>query len=111
MNTTAEVTLPEIMEMRNVDVRHVERSSLRDVLETSVRTELPRSERMIDFIRQIGNPYCFRYKQYVVKIGYRESGKTLQELLLDCVRKNGSSGTFLKKVSESSGQTPDVVVT
>ena len=44
MNTTAEVTLPEIMEMRNVDVRHVERSSLRDVLETSVRTELPRSE-------------------------------------------------------------------
>jgi hypothetical protein len=94
MSATAAVTLPEIMEMRNVDVRRVERSSLRDVLETSVRTELPRPERMMDFIRQIGNPYCFRYKQYVVKIGYRKSDKTLQELMLDCVRENCARRNF-----------------
>ena len=47
----------------------------------SIHTELPREERVLDFIRQIRNPYCFRHGKIVVKIGFSEAAKetTMEE--------------------------------
>lgn len=41
------------------DIRDVDRSTLVDIRDVKVNTALPKRERILDFIRQIGNPYCY----------------------------------------------------
>ena len=52
--------------MRNVDVRTVDRSTLKDIRYVVINTSLSQEERLIDFINQIGNPYCYKCGDMVV---------------------------------------------
>lgn len=72
--------------MQNVDIRTVDRGSLRDIREVNVNAELPKGERILDYIRQIGNPYCYRHGDYVVKISFTDMDTTLEERLLSYLR-------------------------
>lgn len=58
--------------MQKVDVRTVDINTLKDIRDVKINTDLPKEERMLDFIRQIGNPYCYRHSKYVVKISFSE---------------------------------------
>jgi len=49
-------TREQIEAMQDVDVRTVDPSDLRDIRDVKVNTDLPKRERILDFIRQIGNP-------------------------------------------------------
>lgn len=68
-------------EMKAVDIRTVARNSLMDIREVQVNTKLPLEHRMIDFISQIGNPYCYRYDKAVVKVSFADTDVTLEERL------------------------------
>ncbi len=83
-----EPTLTEdrIKSMRDVDVRMVDPDTLRDIRDVKVNVELPKQERMLDFIKQIGNPYCYRHGKYVVKVSYTDTDVTLQDRLLTYIR-------------------------
>ena len=94
MNTPTAVTMSAIHEMQNVDIRSVDRSCLRDIRDVPVRTDLPRQDRILDFMQRIGNPYCFKYKGYVVKIGHIKTDMKLQDLVLDCIRENCNREKF-----------------
>ncbi len=72
--------------MKNVDVRTVDPETLRDIRDVKINMELPRAERMLDFIRQIGNPYCYRHGKYVVKVSYTDTDVTLEDRLLAYIR-------------------------
>lgn len=54
-------TREQVEAMQNVDIRTVDPDTLRDIRDVEVNTSLPKKERMLDFIRQIGNPYCYRH--------------------------------------------------
>ena len=75
-------TLEQIKAMQEVDVRTVDRSTLRDIRDVTVNTDLPKQERILDFMRQIGNPYCYRHGKYVVKISFTDTDVTLEDRLL-----------------------------
>lgn len=66
-------------EMRSVDVRTVDRDSLVDVTQVRIDEGLPREERLKEFVRQVGNPYCFRVGNVVVKNVYSGDGVSLRE--------------------------------
>lgn len=83
------LTRETINAMRDVDIRMVDPDSLRDIRDVHVRTELPKRERMMDFIRQIGNPYCYRHGKYVVKISFTDTKVTLEERMLSYLRSKG----------------------
>ena len=72
--------------MRNVDVRTVDPDSLRDIRDVEVHAELPKAERVLDFIRQIGNPYCYRHGKYVVKVSFTDTDVTLEDRMLAYIR-------------------------
>ena len=55
-----------IINMKNIDLNTVDRDELVDIRDVKVNTALPKRERAIDFIRQIGNPYCYKHGKYVV---------------------------------------------
>jgi len=85
MDTTT-LTKERIDAMRGVDVRTVNPETLRDIRDVKVNTELPKRERILDFIRQIGNPYCYRHGKYVVKVSYTDTDVTLEERMLAYIR-------------------------
>ena len=62
------LTLAELDTLSAVDIKTVDPEQLVDIRDISIHTELPREERVLDFIRQIRNPYCFRHGKIVVKI-------------------------------------------
>lgn len=66
-------------EMRSIDVRTVDRDSLVDVTQIHVDEDLPREERLKEFVRQVKNPYCFRVGDVVVKNVYSNDGVSLRE--------------------------------
>ena len=79
-------TLQELKAMQDIDVRSVDPDALRDIREVHVDTNLPKRERMLDFLRQIGNPYCYKHGKYVVKVSFSDTDVTLEDQLLDYIR-------------------------
>ena len=80
------ITLEELKAMQEVDVRTVDPATLKDIRDVHVNTDFPKAERMLDFIRQIGNPYCFRHGKYVVKVSFSDTDVTLEQRLLSYIR-------------------------
>ena len=72
--------------MRTVDVHKFDPETLHDIRDVQIKTELPKQERMLDFLRQIGNPYCYRHGKYIVKISFSETDVTLEDRLLSYIR-------------------------
>lgn len=68
-------------QMRNVDVQTVDRDSLVDINEVQIDGKLPREQRLAEFIRQIGNPYCYRCGKVVVKVSFANTDATLEDRL------------------------------
>ena len=79
-------SMEQIEAMQNVDIRTVDPTGLRDIREVKVNTDLPKRERILDFIRQIGNPYCYRHGKYVVKVSFTDTDVTLEDRLLSYIR-------------------------
>lgn len=78
------VTLEELKEMSEVDVRTVDKDTLVDVEGVHIQTDLPQEERIADYLRQIKNPYCYLSHGVAVKISF--TGKcTLEESLSRCI--------------------------
>ena len=80
METTQRLTEDALREMREVDIRSVDKSTLVDVRSVHINPDLPQQERIQDYIRQIKNPYCYRAGNMIVKIGF--SGKQSLETCL-----------------------------
>lgn len=66
-------------EMKQVDIRTVDKSELVDLNSVVIDESLPIPERVADFIRQIKNPYCFKVGNVAVKVVYKENGPSFQE--------------------------------
>ena len=70
-----------LQEMREIDVRTVDPDTLVDIKKVTVNTDLTRDERQLDFLDQIKNPYCFKCGKAVVKVGFADTGATLEDRL------------------------------
>lgn len=54
---------------------------LADIREVSVDPNLPKEERIAEFLRQIQNPYCFRCGKFTVRAQFAKNGVTLEDCL------------------------------
>jgi len=67
--------------MRDVDIRTVDRASLVDLRDVPINTKLPRHDRVADFVRKIGNPFCYRHGNIVVKESFADNGRSIEDCL------------------------------
>ena len=79
-------TREQVEAMQNVDIRTVDPDTLRDIREVKIDENLPKRERMLEFIRQIGNPFCYRHGKYIVKVSYTNTDVTLEQRMLAYIR-------------------------
>lgn len=70
-----------LKKLEDVDIQSVHKSSLTDIKNVKIDTSLERSERVSDFLAQIGNPYCFLCDGVIVKICFSDMEDTLEEKL------------------------------
>lgn len=68
-----------VEEMKNIDVRTVNRDDLVDIRDVKIDRTLPKEDRIRSFIMQIGNPYCFKCGNVVVKTSFADTEVTLEE--------------------------------
>ena len=47
-------------DMQSIDIRTVDPATLRDIQDVAIDRDLPKEERIRSYLRQIGNPYCYR---------------------------------------------------
>ena len=76
--------MPEIHtleQMKHIDVRDVDPSDLIDIRDVTVNTALPRDERLLNYLDQIKNPYCFKCGKTVVKVSFADTEATLEDRL------------------------------
>lgn len=79
-------TPKELEDLKQVDPLTVNLDDLIDINDVKIQTELPREERIADFIRQIKNPYLFKCGNVVVKIEFSDSVTTLTERMKQYMR-------------------------
>lgn len=80
------LTCEQLKAMQEVDVRTVDPEALQDIREVQINAALPREKRFLSFIRQIGNPYCYRHGNCVVKISFADSDVSLEERMISYLR-------------------------
>lgn len=64
----------------------INRDSLTDIRNVHVNTALPKRERALDFIRQIGNPYCYKHGKFIVLVSFSDTDVSLEERLAGYIR-------------------------
>ena len=79
-------TRDQIEAMENIDIRTVDPETLRDIRDVKINANLPKQERILDFIHQIRNPYCYRHGKYIVKVGFTDTDVTLEQRMLAYIR-------------------------
>lgn len=77
------VSAEELRKMKDIDIRTVDKNQLVDLNSVVIDESKPVEERMLSFIQQIRNPYCFRVGDVAVKLVYKENGPTFQQNLED----------------------------
>ena len=79
-----------IEEMKNVDIRTVRREELADIGEVKINKEKNKEGQMRDYLEQIKNPYCYKYGEYIVKIGFEDTTVTLTDRLQELILKTAN---------------------
>ena len=69
--------------MKDTDLSTVDRDTLVDIRNVEIDTTLPKEQRMLQFLEQIQNPYCYRCRNIVVKVVFNENGPTIEEKLIN----------------------------
>ncbi len=70
-----------VEEMKNVDVRTVDRNALADIRDVKIDRSLPKEERIRNFVQQIRNPYVFKCGEVVVRTVFANTEATLEDRL------------------------------
>ena len=65
--------------MKNIDLRKVDKSTLRDRGTVRIDPEAPTEERIRAWIEQLGNPYVYLDGGVVVKLSFVDRGETIED--------------------------------
>lgn len=68
-----------VEEMKQVDIRTVQAEELADITKISLDGCRTKEEKIKSFLEQVGNPYCYRVGDVIVKTRYSENGGSFHE--------------------------------
>jgi hypothetical protein len=73
----------ELAQMSQMAISEIDPDTLVNVSAVSVDAALPQTERVMQYLRQIHNPYCFVSGNTPVRIRFAGSDKPLSQSLLE----------------------------
>ena len=75
-----------LQNLKNYDIRTVDRASLVDISEVTVPNDASQDEQMKKFIAQVKNPYCFKVGKWVIGVDFINTASTLEDKMKYIVR-------------------------
>ena len=78
-------TLEDLKKLAAMELRDVNREELVDINDVEIKKDLSQRERMVDFVSQIKNPYCYLDRGMVVKSSFAGENR-LEDTLKKCAR-------------------------
>jgi len=73
----------ELFEMSQVDIVNIDRSTIADINSITINQGLPHKEKILSYISQMGNPYCFLSDDIPVRMRFVAEDKSLSQLLIN----------------------------
>lgn len=71
----------ELEQLKKVDIRTVDAGTLADIGKIRIDRTLPKEERLLAFIREVRNPFCFICNGMVVKTSFSDTDESLENKL------------------------------
>ena len=65
--------------MEKITAQNADRSLLKDINDVVIDTSQPCNDRVRNYVKQIGNPYCYLDNGVVVEIGYADTQVSLRD--------------------------------
>lgn len=62
--------LAELRRLKETDIRDVDPDSLVEISEVEINTDLTQADRLIDYLKKVKNPYCYKIHGVVVKVNF-----------------------------------------
>lgn len=78
-------TVAHTADLKNLDIRTIRPDTLEHIENVKINTDLPVEERMMEFVRQIKNPYFFRCGKLIVQVEYSDTDKTINDCLKEFI--------------------------
>ena len=72
-------------DLKNLDIRTIRPDTLEHIENVKINTDIPVEERMMEFVRQIKNPYFFRCGKLIVQVEYSDTDKTINDCLKEFI--------------------------
>ncbi len=73
------MTVERLEELKNTDIKTVDKDSLVDLRDIKINRKLPAEERIREFVARIENPYCFKVGEVAVKVAFSPDGGSFEE--------------------------------
>jgi len=73
------ITISALEVMKQSSTEPIDKESLVDIRDVHINENLHLSERVIEFISQIKNPYIFRYNDTVVRVKFSNTKATFED--------------------------------
>lgn len=67
--------------LSQTDIATIDKTQLVNIQDVEIDTELPATVRMLRYLEQIKNPYCFLCGDIPVKVSFSSNGGELSDLL------------------------------
>lgn len=71
----------ELDEMSHMKIHHIDKSGLVDIASVEIDTSLSPAQRMLQYLEEVKNPYCFLCGKTSVQISFKPDGRQLGDLL------------------------------
>ena len=78
----------EIEEMKQLSIKACDKEQLTDLSSVVIDSEKSKEERMLDYLRQVKNPYYFKVGDVAVRLVFEEGGRSFQQCMEELVQAN-----------------------
>ncbi|MDL2288546.1 hypothetical protein LJC32_04105 [Oscillospiraceae bacterium OttesenSCG-928-F05] len=75
------MTTSQLETQSRQNIETINRSELADISAIHIRQDLPHNEKVLAFLAEIKNPYCFLSGDVPVRVCYSDDGPKLGEIL------------------------------
>ena len=79
-----------LQKLKGVSIKDCDTEKLRDIQEVKIDSKKDKEERILQFITLIGNPYCFKFGDMVVKVSFSDNGGSFQEKMETLLKSTNS---------------------
>ncbi len=77
----------ELQKMEQMDFEDVNPDELTDISGIEIDRTKSVSDRVADYIKEVGNPFLVKVGDYIVKISYSDCTETLNDRMMQYIRK------------------------